>query len=107
MRMLARVLLMVAVTAWIASAQGDPKLGQEFYNSSCRSCHGADGTPNPAVVKLMKVEMKPLSDPEVQAMDDGKWTEIIKNGMGKMKPVTKLNDKQIESVIAFARTLKK
>jgi mono/diheme cytochrome c family protein len=103
---IARILLAVVAAAGIALAEGDPKLGQEFYNSSCRSCHGADGVPNPNVAKLMKVEMRHLGDPAVQALSDEKWKEIIQKGQGKMKPVTKLNDKQIESVIAFSRTLK-
>jgi predicted CXXCH cytochrome family protein len=38
----------------------DVKDGQAVYDKSCKSCHGADGTPNPAIVKMMKVDIKDL-----------------------------------------------
>ena len=39
-------------------AAGDATAGKAAYDKACKSCHGADGTPNAAIAKSMKVEMK-------------------------------------------------
>ena len=41
-------------------AAADAAAGKAVYDKSCKSCHGADGAGNPAVAKMMKVEMKAL-----------------------------------------------
>jgi len=97
------LILALAVTAWAA----DLKEGQQAYEKSCKSCHGADGTPNPAMVKLLKAEMKALGSAEVQAQPDAKLAEAIKSGTGKMKRVTTVTGTQVDSVVAYVRTLKK
>ncbi|PYT31305.1 MAG: hypothetical protein DMG58_12530 [Acidobacteria bacterium] len=66
----------------------------------------ADGAGNPAVAKMMKVEMKPLGSKEIQAKSDEDLKEVIKKGAGKMKPITSLSDDQASAVVAFIRTLK-
>lgn len=98
------ILALVPVGA-VALAAGDAKAGAEVYAKACKSCHGADGTPNPAIAKMMKVEMRHLGDPAVQSLPDSKWDEIITNGTGKMKPVKSVTN--AADVIAFAKTLKK
>jgi mono/diheme cytochrome c family protein len=91
----------------ICLAAGDAKAGQTVYNTACKSCHGADGTPNPNVAKMMKVEMRHLGDKAVQALTDAQWKAAIVEGIGKMKPVKSINAKQVDDCIAFSRTLKK
>jgi mono/diheme cytochrome c family protein len=104
---IAKAVLALAGGAAIALAAGDAKAGAEIYAKSCKSCHGADGTPNAAIAKMMKVDMKHLGDPAVQALGEAKWTEIITSGMGKMKAVKTVSGNQVADVIAFAKTLKK
>ena len=53
----------------------DAKAGEAAYEKSCKSCHGPDGTPNPAVAKMMKVEMKDLKSAEVQSMSNATLRE--------------------------------
>ena len=101
------LILTFVVSTGVLFGAGNAKEGKASYDKACKSCHGADGTPNPAVMKMMKVEMKHLGDPEVQAQSDDKHTDIIKNGVGKMKPIRSLNDTQIADVVAFIKTLKK
>ncbi len=85
----------------------DGKVGQAAYDKSCKSCHGADGTPNPAIAKMMKVEMKDLRAPEVQAMSNDELKKIITAGKGKMKAVPAVSGAAADDVVAFMRTLKK
>jgi hypothetical protein len=35
-----------------------------------QDCHGPDGTANPVIAKMMKVDMKDLKSAEVQALSD-------------------------------------
>ena len=83
------------------------KAGQAVYDKSCKSCHGGDGTPNAAVAKMMKVDMKDLKASEVQALSDEDMKEIIVKGKGKMKPVKTVSGPAVDDVIAYVRSLKK
>lgn len=83
-----------------------PTEGKEVYNAKCKSCHGESGQGNPAIAKMMKVEMRPLGSKEVQAASDADLKKIITEGKGKMRPVAGLSAKQVDDVIAFVRTLK-
>ena len=104
---IARMLFVFTVSGVLALAAGDAKAGAEVYTKACKSCHGADGAPNAAVAKMMKVEIKHLGDPSVQGQPDSKWQEVITSGVGKMKAVKSIEGKQVTDVIAFGKTLKK
>lgn len=95
------VLLFGAVQAFAGAAEG-----KAVFDSKCKSCHGADGSGNPAIAKMMKVTMKPLGSAEVQARSDAELKKDITQGTGKMKPQS-LTAKQADDVVAFIRTLKK
>ena len=85
----------------------DTKAGQASYDKSCKSCHGADGTPNAAVAKMMKVDMRDLKSPEVQAMSDDDLKKVITDGKGKMKPVASVSGAAVDNVVAYIRAWKK
>jgi mono/diheme cytochrome c family protein len=104
---LAKTFFGLFLTATFALPAGDAKEGKASYDKACRTCHGADGAPNQAMVKMMKVEMRHLGDPEVQKATDSQMIEMIRKGTGKMKPVSSLNEKQAADAVAFVRTLKK
>jgi mono/diheme cytochrome c family protein len=87
-------------------AAADTAAGKAVYDKSCKSCHGPDGAGNPAVAKMMKVEMKALGSKEVQAKSDADLKAVITNGEGKMKPVASVTGDQVTAVVAFVRTLK-
>jgi mono/diheme cytochrome c family protein len=106
MRTLISTLTLIGMSA-AAGMAADAKAGQAVYDKSCKSCHGSDGTPNPAIAKMMKVEMKDLKSAEVQAMSDDDIKKIISEGKGKMKPVKTVSGPAVENVIAHVRTLKK
>ena len=84
----------------------DAAAGKAVYDKSCKSCHGPDGAGNPAVAKMMKVDMKDLKSPDVQAMSDADLMKVITDGKGKMKPVASASSSAAD-VVAYIRTWKK
>jgi mono/diheme cytochrome c family protein len=95
--------LAAAAAMWAA----DAKAGKAVYDTSCKSCHGPDGTPNAAVAKMMKVEMKDLKSAEVQSMSNADLESVITKGKGKMQPVKAVKGKSVDDVVAHVRSLKK
>jgi mono/diheme cytochrome c family protein len=89
-------------TTWAA----DAKAGEAVYTKSCKSCHGPDGAGNPAIAKMMKVEMRDLKSADVQAMSDDDLKKVITDGKGKMKPVASASGAAAD-VVAYIRTWKK
>ena len=83
--------------AWAANVEA----GKTVYNAKCKACHGADGQGNPAMAKMMKVEMKPLSETSADVK------AVVTDGTGKMKPVGGLTPAQVDDVAAYIHSLKK
>src|SRR5438477_12496106 len=106
MRLILTTATIMTLSAAVALA-ADAKAGQAAYDKSCKSCHGADGTANPAIAKMMKVEMKDLKSAEVQAMSDADLKKTISEGKGKMKPVKILSSSDADNVVSYIRSLKK
>lgn len=98
------IVLSLAATASVQAA--DVTAGKAAYDKSCKSCHGPDGTPNAAVAKMMKVEMRDLKSSDVQAISDDDLKKIITEGKGKMKPVASASSSAAD-VVAYIRTWKK
>jgi hypothetical protein len=42
----------------------DAAAGKAAYDKSCKSLHGPDGSGNPAIAKMMKVDMRDLKSAE-------------------------------------------
>ena len=91
----------------IAFAAGDATAGKAVFDKSCKSCHGATGEPNPAIAKMMKVEMKDLGSADIQKMSDADLKKVVAEGFGKMKPITSVTGKAQDEVVAYIRTFKK
>ena len=105
-----RIILTTLTLAGLSVAAGlaaDAKAGQAAYDKSCKSCHGADGTANPAIAKMMKVDMRDLKSAEVQGMSDADIKAVITGGKGKMKPVKTVSGGSVDDVVAYVHTLKK
>ena len=91
----------------VNAEQGDAKAGQALYAKKCASCHGANGEGKPALAKALKVELRDLGSKEVQAKKDAELKKDTVEGIGKMKGVTGLSDKDASDLIAFMRSLAK
>jgi len=101
-----RSLAVLAATVGLVGSMGFAQAaGEAVYKANCQSCHGSTGTPSPGIAKMMGV--KPASDPEIQKLTAAQEFDAVKNGKGKMKPLSpKLTDEQIKDSVAYFRTLK-
>ena len=90
----------------VAMLGADAKAGAAVYDKSCKSCHGADGTPNAGIAKMMKVEMKNLKDPAVQKLTADAIKKVVTEGQGKMKPVKTVAGGDLDNVIAYVKSMK-
>lgn len=96
---------LLAVFVALASSVGFAQSpGQATYKAKCQMCHGATGAAETPTAKMLKV--KPVSDPDIQKLSADDMFAAVKNGKGKMKPVTGLTDAQIKDAVAFYRGLK-
>ena len=95
------VFLSLSCTAFAA----DAKAGGAAFEKSCKGCHGATGSPNPAIAKMFPT-IPELGSADVQKLSDADLVKVVNEGTGKMKPVKNLSASP-EDVIAFVRTLKK
>lgn len=103
-----KLLMPVVFTALAATSAfaADAAAGKAVYDRACKSCHGADGTANPAIAKMMKVDMKDLKSPEVQAMSEADIKKIVAEGKGKMHAISSVTGKQQDDVAAYVKSLK-
>ena len=86
------------------SFAADAKAGGDAFQKACKGCHGADGTGNPAVAKMLNTTIPVLGSADVQKMSDAEISGVIENGKGKMKP---MKGQPTADLVAFIRTLKK
>ena len=85
----------------------DAAAGRAVYARACKTCHGADGTANPALAKMMKVDIADLKSAAVQAMTNDQLKQVITDGKGKMRPITSVTGAALDDVAAYIHTLKK
>lgn len=86
----------------MAALAADAAAGKGVYDTKCKSCHGADGAGNPAIAKMMKVDLKPLA-----SQSDAEIKGAITMGVGKMKPVAGISGADVDNIVAYVHTLKK
>jgi cytochrome c5 len=91
--------LVVACASAVCFAQSP---GEAVYVARCKTCHGAAGTPSPAMVKVLGV--RDIADPFVKKMTADEMFVAIKNGMGKMKPLAGISDSQIKDSVIYFRS---
>ena len=98
-----RSLVVMAAIA-VASTMCFADSGEATYKAKCASCHGAAGTPNPGMAKMMGI--KAVSDPDIKKLTVAEISAAVKNGKGKMKPIAGLDDATIKDVSTFFKGLK-
>jgi mono/diheme cytochrome c family protein len=94
-----------------AHAEADAKTVRMF-KAKCATCHGVDGKGDTDQGK--KLAAKDLTSAEVQKLSDADWKKAISEGKkaeGKTEGMDAFKDKleseQIDTLIAYVRTLKK
>ena len=89
--------------------------GKAIYQKECSKCHGDAGAGDGAMGQKLKDKPSNWSagGGGLKDMDDAKITESIKKGggaVGKSKAMPaypKLSDGEVQSVVAYVKTLKK
>jgi cytochrome c6 len=94
---------LILMTGAVGFAQSS---GEAVYKAKCQSCHGAQGTPNPGIAKMMGV--KPASDPSVKSLSEAQMIADTTSGKGKMPAFKgKLSEAQIKDSVLYFRSLAK
>lgn len=91
----------LAVASATAGLAADAAAGKAVYDRACKSCHGPDGSGNPAIAKAMKVDLK-----DIRKSSDADLKKSVTAGIGKMKPVSSVNAAQTDDMIAYLHSLK-
>lgn len=102
MKNMIRSLLVLATVASLAGAMSFAQSGEATYKAKCQMCHGATGTPSAGMAKMMGI--KPAS--EYKGLSEAAEIAAVKNGKGKMHPISGLSEAQIKDVVTYFRTLK-
>lgn len=93
--------LAISLTGAMCFAQSS---GEATYKAKCQACHGASGTPSPGMAKMMGI--KPVSDPSMKKLTVDEIAATVKNGKGKMHPISGLSDTQVKAVAEYFKSLK-
>jgi mono/diheme cytochrome c family protein len=73
--------------------------------ASCQSCHGANGTPPPALAKSMQIS--PATAAVLQQKSDAELLRIIAEGAGKMPGYSnKMSPAEQKQVLEYMKTFK-
>jgi cytochrome c5 len=86
----------------LGALAADAAAGKATYDAKCKNCHAADGTGNPAIFKMMKVDQKPLG-----GQTDAELKTAATMGVGKMKPVAGVAGADLDNLSAYVHTFKK
>ena len=100
-----RMILTTAALAALCSTAvfaADAKAGKEVYDKSCKSCHGAMGTPPAGMAKAMGIKDFTTTDYSEAAIKTA-----VTAGKGKMKPVPTVTGASVDNVAAYVMSLKK
>jgi mono/diheme cytochrome c family protein len=102
-RNLVAAMLVVLFAGGMSFAQSST---EALYKAKCQMCHGEKGMADSGAGKAMKV--KPVTDPDVQKMNEAQMVEAVRNGMGKMQAFKeKLSDTQIKDAVTYFRAFAK
>jgi mono/diheme cytochrome c family protein len=95
-----------------AIAQDNVDAGKQLYQQRCTPCHGPDGKANTPTAQALNPKPRDHTDGTyMNQLSNDQLFKVIKQGgtaVGKspiMPPQTDLNDKQIQDIIVFVRSL--
>jgi mono/diheme cytochrome c family protein len=106
----------LVLAAWSGpSLAADLEAGRQTFESVCAACHGTTGRPDPdnPVVQALDPEPADLSDPLFNSREPASdWHVVVTHGgpalgLSAAMPAQGevLSEKQIEDVVAYAKTL--
>ncbi len=98
--------LIAALSAGALQAQ-QPADAASLFAKTCASCHGARGTPAPAMAHAMP-GLPDFAAASMASVSDSALKDAIANGKGRMMQSYKsrLTAEQIAALVAYIRTFK-
>lgn len=100
-----RMILMTAALAALSSTAvfaADAAAGKAVFDKSCKTCHGATGTPPAGMAKAMGIQ-----DMTTASYTDAQIKTAVTAGKGKMKPIASVTGASLDNVSAYVQSLKK
>lgn len=89
----------LAAVSSMAVFEADAAAGKAVYDKSCKTCHGADGTPPAGMAKAMGIKdfkTTPFSDTAIKT--------AVTDGKGKMKPIPSVTGASLDNETAYVKT---
>ncbi|MDP9199847.1 MAG: cytochrome c [Pseudomonadota bacterium] len=110
--LLAVALLCVSAAA---SASGDIETGRRLFETTCASCHGSGGSPDPGnpVVQALEAPPADFTDPLFNSREPAlDWELVVKHGghalgLSEQMPAwsSAFTDAEIAALVAYVKTL--
>ena len=95
--------VVLALVVSMACAVSFAQDGAAIYKAKCQMCHGATGTPSPAMASAMKI--KPNTDPSIKSLTVDQMIAGIK-ASPKMKSVASLPEADLKAAAVYYHGLK-
>jgi mono/diheme cytochrome c family protein len=117
LRFAASSALLLSGMLFVAPGAGaaDVEAGRAVFASTCATCHGPAGSPDPdsPVVQALGVVPADLSDPLFNSREPaGDWEMVVKHGGDAMGLATQmpphrdaLSDEQVDNVVAYVKSM--
>ena len=110
MRILTTALLIALFLGFEAPSFAQAE-GKAAYTLKCKVCHAEDGTGNPSIAKLNKIDpvLLDLTTEKSKKISDAKIEKVVRKGQNKMKPIlsNKMSDEDLRAAISHVRVLQK
>ena len=110
-----RLLILFSVSCFIVGGveaqltspgSGDPIKGKVIYENNCLICHGDHGKGDGLLGASLRPQPTDLTGPEVRGKSDKDLRTVIHEGRGVMPAwKTRLNEQDIQNVLAYIRNL--
>lgn len=105
MKTLKAVLLATGLLFTASAAAAQAPDGKALYEKSCKMCHGVDGTPPAAMLKMMPT-LPSLDSSYMASRSEDSVVAVLKNGTVKMKSYTgKLSPEEMAAVAKYVREM--
>lgn len=89
-----------------SAASGDPGKGKVIYETNCLMCHGARGKGDGPIGATLRPPPADLTGPKARAKSDTDQLAVIRDGRAAMPAwKTRLNEQEIQNVLAYIRSL--